>query len=214
MLVQSSCFAHKTNWFYTLLLSSSSWLPKLPTESAVFSTGQLSSCKIEKEAAENLSQTSFLRSQVLKLREQVSELKEERRSLLELLNTQKTDQAEAKREIMSSLAKLKANFTTQRKKDYQQQRDEYEQKLKKATESESKSAERIRELEKLLEESSNAQLCQICFEHPRDCIIMPCTHLLYCRACVAEHKRSGANRCPTCRGPISGEILCNVNHSS
>ena len=115
---------------------------------------------------------------------------------------------------MSSLSKLKANFSTQRKKDYQQQRDEYEQKLKKAAESESKSAERIRELEKLLEESSNAQLCQICFEHPRDCIIMPCTHLLYCRACVAEHKRSGANRCPTCRGPISGEILCNVNHSS
>ena len=180
----------------------------------MFSTGQLSSCKIEKEAAEKLSQTSSLRSQLLKLREQVSELKEERRSLLELLNTQKTDQAEAKREIMSSLAKLKENFTTQRKKDYQQQRDEYEQKLKKATESESKSAERIRELEKLLEESSNAQLCQICFEHPRDCIIMPCTHLLYCRACVAEHKRSGANRCPTCRGPISGEILCNVNHSS
>ena len=157
---------------------------------------------------------SCLRCQLLKLREQVSELKEERRSLLELLNTQKTDQAEAKREIMSSLAKLKANFSTQRKKDYQQQRDEYEQKLKKAAESESKSAERIRELEKQLEESSNAQLCQICFEHPRDCIIMPCTHLLYCRACVAEHKRSGANRCPTCRGPISGEILCNINHSS
>ena len=118
MHVQSSCFALNTSWFYTLLLSSSSWLPKLPTESAVFSTGQLSSCKIEKEAAEKLSQTSSLRSQLLKLREQVSELKEERRSLLELLNTQKTDQAEAKREIMSSLAKLKANFSTQRKKDY------------------------------------------------------------------------------------------------
>jgi len=146
----------------------------------------------------------------MNLRECVTELKDEKLFLAEELNTQKIEHAEVTSELTATLNSMQTSFITQRKKDLRNQQEECDRKVKEA---ELKNAERIRELEKELEQSLNAQLCQICFERPRDCIIMPCTHLLYCRTCVTEHKRKGDSRCPTCRGPISGEILCNVNHS-
>ena len=74
--------------------------------------------------------------------------------------------------------------------------------------------EEKRNLEKQLEAANVARLCQICFENNRDCIIMPCTHMLFCRKCVASVKLQGNNRCPSCRGPISGEINCNLGMES
>ena len=154
---------------------------------------------------------SSIRSQLLTLRECVLELKDEKRFLTEELNMQKKEHAETTNKIMTTLGMMQTSFIAQRKKDFLKHEAEYGKKLQRAAESELQSAERVRELEKSLEQALNAQQCQICFERPRDCIIMPCTHLLYCRACVNEHKRRGDSRCPTCRGPISGEILCNVN---
>ena len=174
--------------------------------------GQLSSSKIEKETAVKLSQMSSIRSQLLTLRECAAELKDENLGLKDELNTLRTGQAELDRKHQAALSEIRQSFDVQRELESEKLRKEFELKLKDAEDCDSKSAERIRELEKELEESMGAQLCQICFERPRDCIIMPCTHLLYCRTCVTQHKNKGDSRCPTCRGPISGEILCNVNH--
>ena len=173
--------------------------------------GQLSSCKITKEAAENVSQQSSIRCQLLNLGECVNELKDEKRFLAEQLNTYKIEHSGAISTVIATLDRMQRSFTTQQKQELRNQQEECDKKMKQA---ESKSAERIRQLEKELEQTLNAQQCSICFERPRDCIIMPCTHLLYCRTCVSEHKRKGGTRCPACRGPISGEILCNVNNSS
>ena len=155
---------------------------------------------------------SSIRSQLLNLRESAAELKDENLGLKDELNTLRTGQAELDRKHQAALSEIRQSFDVQLGLDSEKLRKEFEQKLKDAKDCDSKSTERIRELEKDLEQSREAQLCQICFERPRDCIIMPCTHLLYCRTCVTEHKKNGGSRCPTCRGPISGEILCNVNH--
>ena len=154
---------------------------------------------------------SSIRSQLLALQGCATELKDENLSLKDELNLLKTKQIEMSGRHQASLCEIRHICNVQREQDCQKLREEFEKKLKEAETSDSKSSERIRELEKELEESRAAQLCQICFERPRDCIIMPCTHLLYCRTCVTAHKK-GDSRCPTCRGPISGEILCNVNH--
>lgn len=156
---------------------------------------------------------SSIRSQLSNLQECLTRLKEENLGLKDVMNTLKTQEAEMARIYQGSLCEIRENFIAQREQDYEKLREEFDKKLKDAETSSSNSSETIRTLEKELEKSREAQLCQICFEHSRDCIIMPCTHLLYCRACVTRHKKKGDSRCPACRGPISGEILCNVNQS-
>ncbi|XP_068757006.1 uncharacterized protein [Montipora capricornis] len=170
--------------------------------------GQLSSCHIEEETVESISLRGSFCSQLMNLRECVNELKSEKCMLTDQLNAYKEEHVEATSSITASLNTMQERITKKLKHDLQSSQDEFEKKLKDA---ESKSADRIRLLEKELEKAQNSQQCQICFERPRDCIIMPCTHLLYCRVCVTEHKRKGEKRCPACRGPISGEILCNIN---
>lgn len=172
-------------------------------------TGQFSSCKIDEDTAGQLSQMSSIRSQLSNLQECLTRLKEENLGLKDVMNTLKTQEAEMAKIYQGSLCEIRQTLIEQREQDYHKLREEFDKKLKEAE----ASSETIRALEKELEQSREAQLCQICFEHSRDCIIMPCTHLLYCRACVTEHKKKGDSRCPACRGPISGEILCNVNQS-
>ncbi|KAK3734062.1 hypothetical protein QZH41_015834 [Actinostola sp. cb2023] len=85
-------------------------------------------------------------------------------------------------------------------------------KMKESHDSKTKELEdKISEVKKELDERKTALLCQICYDCDRDCIIMPCTHMLYCRDCISKEKKEGRNRCPACRGAISGEIYCNIN---
>lgn len=154
---------------------------------------------------------SSILAQLSTLRECAAELKQEKLVLKDELIRLKMEQAEMTKKHRDALSEIHQNINVQREQECKKLEEEFGKKLKDAEESKLKSAERIRELENELEHSFGAQLCQICFEHPRDCIIMPCTHLLYCRTCVTEHKKKGDGRCPTCRGPISGEILCNIN---
>lgn len=166
-------------------------------------TGQLSSRTIENEAAENLPQmNSPIRSQLLNLRECLTELKDEKFRLTEQLDAQKLQHAEMVSKIHTSVFEIRKTDKEQWERDRQKQREEFD-----------RVAKEVVELKKELEETKGALFCQICFERRRDCIILPCSHLLYCRLCVAEHRRKGDARCPTCRGPINSEILCNVNHS-
>ena len=57
--------------------------------------------------------------------------------------------------------------------------------------------------------------CQICYARRRDALVMPCCHLLYCYHCVARaseaaEARGQPDRCPCCRGPISGVLRCKL----
>lgn len=149
--------------------------------------------------------------QLSNLQECLTRLKEENLGLKDEMNTLKTQEAEMARIYQSSLCEIRQTLISQREQDYEKLQKEFDKKLKDAEASSSDSVKTIHKLEKELEQSREAQLCQICFERSRDCIIMPCTHLLYCRTCVTKHKKKGDSRCPACRGPISGEILCNVN---
>ena len=154
---------------------------------------------------------SSIRAQLSNVRECLIRLKQENLGLKDEMNTLKLQEAEMTRIYKGSLREIRQTQIVRQEQDYQKLREEFDKKLKDAETSSSNSDKTIRALEKDLEQSRDAQMCQICFERSRDCIIMPCTHLLYCRTCVTEHKKKGDSRCPACRGPISGEILCNVN---
>ena len=174
-------------------------------------TGQVSSCKLEEDSAEKLSQLSCIRSQLLNVRDFLTDLKDEKLSLEEQVNRLKTEYTEIVRKLYTFVFEIHQNYAKQWDRDSQKQREEFNKALKEA---ESKPAEEIARLKNELQETKDALLCQICFVRRRDCIIFPCSHLLYCRICLAEHKSKGDSRCPICRGPISSEIMCNINHSS
>ena len=154
-----------------------------------------------------------MRSQVSNIINCVTELKDEKLHLTEQLNMHKMEQAETTSQLHTALFEIRESFKEQLQRDCEKQQEDFEKRLKEAEDSKSKSAERVCQLEQELEKSSAALLCQICFLRRRDCIILPCSHLVYCRTCVAEHRRKGSSTCPTCRGPINSEILCNLDHS-
>ncbi|KAL2652912.1 hypothetical protein R1flu_021040 [Riccia fluitans] len=53
--------------------------------------------------------------------------------------------------------------------------------------------------------------CQICCTNPRDGLILPCLHLLYCYQCLEKHKEENKD-CPSssCRCRISAVLQCNL----
>ncbi len=68
-------------------------------------------------------------------------------------------------------------------------------------------------------------LCALCMERPRDTILMPCMHFLYCSACMAQVVSSsaagggsssgvkegvGAKRCPSCRACVTGQVVAHL----
>lgn len=55
-------------------------------------------------------------------------------------------------------------------------------------------------------------LCNICFDNPRDTLVFSCLHLHFCSSCLQKHQER-TNTCPTCRGFISGKLVCSVSVS-
>ncbi|KAG6546010.1 hypothetical protein Mapa_012673 [Marchantia paleacea] len=54
-------------------------------------------------------------------------------------------------------------------------------------------------------------ICQMCYLNPRDGLVLPCLHLLYCYQCLEAHKlQSKACPWPSCRGRISALLLCDL----
>lgn len=53
-------------------------------------------------------------------------------------------------------------------------------------------------------------LCNICFDKPRDTLVFSCLHLHFCSSCLQKHQER-TNTCPTCRGFISGKLVCDVS---
>ncbi|MCO5610941.1 hypothetical protein L7F22_065187 [Adiantum nelumboides] len=47
-------------------------------------------------------------------------------------------------------------------------------------------------------------VCQICYDKPRNVVIVPCLHGHFCADCLEEHRKRHKNaKCPTCRSVIS-----------
>jgi hypothetical protein len=46
------------------------------------------------------------------------------------------------------------------------------------------------------------KMCVVCFDAPKDHIIVPCGHMCVCEACAEQLTRTRTPSCPVCRGPI------------
>jgi hypothetical protein len=55
-----------------------------------------------------------------------------------------------------------------------------------------------------LDNQAQALTCVVCFEQPRDALLMPCGHMYTCMSCTREWgKQSEQGRaCPVCRAPV------------
>ena len=50
--------------------------------------------------------------------------------------------------------------------------------------------------------STGSSICVVCFDAPRDAVLMPCGHADLCMACAKQVARTNA-LCPICRAPIA-----------
>ena len=171
-----------------------------------FVSGQVSSCTREKQTTNSMPQMVSIYPQLLSLQGTLSELIREGHFLRKDVLALKKENAEMITKAQIDTSEFRERYQKQMVTSYEKERNDAEKALKTAI-------EEAAQLKKELEETKAALVCQICFSRPRDCILLPCSHLLYCRDCVREQRKNGDSRCPTCRGTINSEILCNVNHS-
>jgi len=66
---------------------------------------------------------------------------------------------------------------------------------------------KMEELRTKCEVEQSKNLCIICMDQPRNTVLMPCMHFLYCSKCIQTLKE---NHCPSCRQPIAGKLQCNL----
>ena len=45
-------------------------------------------------------------------------------------------------------------------------------------------------------------MCVVCFDAPKDHIIVPCGHMCVCARCAEQLTKTRTPLCPVCRGPI------------
>jgi hypothetical protein len=45
-------------------------------------------------------------------------------------------------------------------------------------------------------------LCVVCFDAPKDHLVLPCKHLCVCEACAEQLTKTRTPTCPVCCGPI------------
>eukprot|EP00698_Gefionella_okellyi_P025372 TRINITY_DN9259_c0_g1_i2.p1 TRINITY_DN9259_c0_g1~~TRINITY_DN9259_c0_g1_i2.p1 ORF type:complete len:270 (+),score=62.84 TRINITY_DN9259_c0_g1_i2:786-1595(+) len=64
--------------------------------------------------------------------------------------------------------------------------------------------EKLKASQEQLEDERFKTMCQICMDKPRDTLLLPCVHFLYCSACVSKALAQGG--CPACRTPVSGKL--------
>lgn len=55
----------------------------------------------------------------------------------------------------------------------------------------------------------DANLCVICMDNPRDTVVLPCLHFLYCSVCISQYTRN-SHRCPSCRSVSTGSLTCRM----
>lgn len=60
------------------------------------------------------------------------------------------------------------------------------------------------------EDGDHSRLCSICWERPKEVVLVPCMHANLCRQCGDAIGRNGAGeqaaKCPTCRKNIANVV--------
>lgn len=56
------------------------------------------------------------------------------------------------------------------------------------------------------EDKERSRMCVVCVDEERCTVLIPCGHLVACRACTAR-----MDRCPICRSQIRGSILVRLS---
>ncbi|XP_022782765.1 uncharacterized protein LOC111323609 isoform X2 [Stylophora pistillata] len=174
--------------------------------------GLLSSCAIEKETAQKLSQMRSIQSKISNMSECVTQLKAEKLRLSEQLGMHKMVQTELRSHYHTAMFEIRETFKEQLERDCTEKREEFEKNLNKVEEPEAESDQKVIDLKMKLEKSRSSVLCQKCTQQPRDCVIMPCGHFLYCRTCVKELMKGSHVKCPSCRRAVTAQLFCNLNH--
>lgn len=62
---------------------------------------------------------------------------------------------------------------------------------------------------KAIENELSILQCVICMENPRDTLVMPCLHFMFCNSCIQEHIKT-SNQCPSCRQITTGQLTCRL----
>eukprot|EP00164_Ancoracysta_twista_P006248 GFYU01008674.1.p1 GENE.GFYU01008674.1~~GFYU01008674.1.p1 ORF type:complete len:326 (-),score=78.31 GFYU01008674.1:189-1166(-) len=68
---------------------------------------------------------------------------------------------------------------------------------------------RVKELEQNLKDTQSNYVCRICYDKPRNAVVLPCLHFLYCRDCIYRHEHA-TKTCPTCQVEIKAILVCKV----
>ena len=137
-----------------------------------FVSGQLSSCTREKQTTNSMPRMVSIYPQLLSFQGTLSELIRERQFLRKDVAALKNENAEMITKAQIHTSEFRKRYQEQMVTSYEKERNDAEKALKAAT-------EEAAQLKKELEETKAALVCQICFSRPRDCILLPCSHLLY-----------------------------------
>ena len=153
-----------------------------------------------------------IQSKISNMSECVTQLKAEKLRLSEQLGMHKMVQTELRSHYHTAMFEIRETFKEQLERDCTEKREEFEKNLNKVEEPEAESDQKVIDLKMKLEKSRSSVLCQKCTQQPRDCVIMPCGHFLYCRTCVKELMKGSHVKCPSCRRAVTAQLFCNLNH--
>ena len=153
-----------------------------------------------------------IQSKISDMSECVIQLNAEKLRLSEQQSMHNMVQAELRSHYHTAMFEIRESFREQLERDCTEKQQEFEKNLDKVKESEAKSAQKIFDLKMELEKSRSSVLCKQCAKQPRDCLIMPCGHFLYCRTCVKELMKGSSVKCPFCKRDVTAKLFCNLDH--
>lgn len=91
----------------------------------------------------------------------------------------------------------------QRSNELCQQLQEKKRQLFTAIQEREQLKEQVRSLEARLKDYHDVTHCRLCQQRPRNCVVLPCLHFLYCDNCFKAHC-SASPACPACHAAVSG----------
>lgn len=48
-------------------------------------------------------------------------------------------------------------------------------------------------------DDDDSDSCQICYDKPANCVMIPCGHVFFCSSCKSKYEESRSKNCPICR---------------
>jgi len=65
--------------------------------------------------------------------------------------------------------------------------------------------DKLGQVQKQVESEQSKNICILCCTKPRDTVLLPCMHFLFCLDCTTSLTEQ---RCPTCRTTTHGKLQC------